>query len=225
MTHFTDPATGRPYAVDPRTGQTFWLDQQQPPRRGVGLGRVLLIAAGVIVGGFILLVVIGLIAYQPKATPTAASTTATVTSMAATPSPAPKVAAPVSPTHSATPAAPAYPPTTVSGLVALGHTGDASVLHVFKRESVGLGSCPQPALHATIQPGLSPRQVIADEVALFVGEGLQQNPCGAVLWVFNSEGDDTGNGFTAGMVNYHLNEGILVIAGTTEAPSVQFTVK
>ncbi len=32
MQTYTDPATGRPYAVDPATGKTYWLDQQPQPQ-------------------------------------------------------------------------------------------------------------------------------------------------------------------------------------------------
>ena len=32
MQTYTDPATGRPYAIDPATGKTYWLDQQPQPQ-------------------------------------------------------------------------------------------------------------------------------------------------------------------------------------------------
>lgn len=58
--HYTDPATGRPYTVDPVSGQARWLDQYPPaPPAPAKRRHPVLITLGVLVAGIIGLSAIG----------------------------------------------------------------------------------------------------------------------------------------------------------------------
>lgn len=99
------------------------------------------------------------------------------------------------------PPAPAWPPKTKADLQALASMGDASQIHAFHSESVGLtGVCPQPKTLATVSRSLKGKQLAEDLLAYFFGNHMD-NPCGSVLFAFHSRAEGNGdNGYTAGRI-------------------------
>lgn len=164
-----------------------------------------------IVGGVILLVIIIGVATGNNGGST--TTTAATTSTAAAPpttqqaasvptitqAPAPSTSTPALP-RTTTPAAPLFPPRSIADFKAFAQTGDASAIHAFASDSKGLPSCPTPNLYATANPGITGRQLEADESAFFVERGLLDQPCSAFLFLFNSPTEDQSGGYTVGRV-------------------------
>lgn len=119
--------------------------------------------------------------------------------------------APNSPQASATPTqasqathapdAAQYPPKTKADLMALAAKGDASAIHEFHSESVGLtGVCPQPKREVTVDPSIQGQQLAEDLLAYFYTQQLD-NPCGSVVFAFHTQAEGSGdNGYTAGRI-------------------------
>lgn len=98
-----------------------------------------------------------------------------------------------------------YPPKTVTDLRGLATKGNASAIHEFSSESVGLtGVCPQPKRDTTVDAGVTGEQLAKDLLAYFYGQGLD-SPCGSVVFVEHSQGD-AGNGYTAGRIYFDTTD-------------------
>lgn len=122
-------------------------------------------------------------------TPTTAAQSQTTTAPTAHPTQASK------PTPQA-----AYPPKTKADLMALAAKGDASAVHEFHSESVGLtGACPQPKREVTVDPSITGKQLAEDLLAYFYGNQLD-NPCGSVVFAYHTQAEANGDGYTAGRV-------------------------
>lgn len=117
----------------------------------------------------------------------------------ATTVPTTTLALPVPPSTTGAGALP-YPPKTLAEFKAFAHTGDPTRIHPFASDSKGLPSCPKPNLYAVADPGITGRQLEADESALFVQRGFADQPCGAFLFLFHSATEDQSGGYTVGRV-------------------------
>lgn len=96
---------------------------------------------------------------------------------------------------------PRYPPKTLSDLHGLAAKGNASAIHTFSSESVGLvGACPQPKRDTTIDAGVTGQQFAEDLLSYFYGNNLD-SPCGSVVFVEHNQ-NDAGNGYTAGRIYF-----------------------
>jgi len=94
-----------------------------------------------------------------------------------------------------------YPPTTLNQFKAFAGTGDSTAIHAFFSDTKGSPSCPKPNISATADPGVTGRQLEADESAFFLQRGLVDQPCSAFLFLFHSQTETDDNGFTVGRVN------------------------
>jgi len=99
-------------------------------------------------------------------------------------------------------------------------TGDASKVHPVARTSEGLPSCPEPTIYATVNRGLTSREVEADLSAFFVQSGLINNRCQALVFAFHSLRDyraHLNGGYTVGRValtrNAYIGYNLEVVAG------------
>src|SRR5690242_11703980 len=81
-----------------------------------------------------------------------------------------------------------YPPTTQADLRGLAAKGNASAIHEFHSESVGLGVCPQPKREVTVDPSVTGQQLAEDLLAYFYGQQLV-NPCGSVVGAYHSQSE------------------------------------
>lgn len=101
----------------------------------------------------------------------------------------------------ATPRPVAYPPQTKADLIGLAAKGDASQMHEFHSDSVGLADCPQPKRDVIVASTLTGQQLAEDLLAYFYAQQLN-NDCGSVVFAYHSQGEaNAGNGYTAGSVN------------------------
>ena len=92
-----------------------------------------------------------------------------------------------------------YPPTTVADLHGLAGQGDASAIHEFRSESVGLtGACPQPKREITVAPSVTGQQLAEDLLAYFYAQQLD-SPCGSVVFAYHNQGE-AGDVYTAGRI-------------------------
>lgn len=91
-----------------------------------------------------------------------------------------------------------YPPTTIIDLYALAAKGDASAVHEFHSESVGLATCPQPKREVTVDPSVNGEQLAEDLLAYYYAQKLE-NPCGAVVFAYHDQ-NEAGDAYTAGRV-------------------------
>lgn len=96
-----------------------------------------------------------------------------------------------------------FPPGTLAAFRAFAATGDASKVHLIRRTSEGLPSCPEPTIYVTVSHRLTGRALEADLSAFFVQSGLISNHCQAVVFAFHSRRDyraHWNDGYTAGRV-------------------------
>lgn len=101
--------------------------------------------------------------------------------------------------------APRYPPTTVTDLRGLAVKGNASAIHEFRSESVGLtGVCPQSKRVVIVNPSMTGQQLAQDMLAYFYAQKLDNN-CGSVVFVYHGEGEMEG-GYTAGRVKLDVTD-------------------
>jgi hypothetical protein len=96
-----------------------------------------------------------------------------------------------------------YPPKTEADLRGLAAKGDASAIHVFHSESVGLvGVCPQPKLEVTVAPSVTGKQLAEDLLAYFYGQQLD-SPCGSLVGAYHNQGE-ANDAYTAGRINFDV---------------------
>src|SRR5205807_7151752 len=100
-----------------------------------------------------------------------------------------------------------YPPTTQADLRGLAAQGDASAIHEFHSESVGLtGVCPQPKREVTVDPSVTGQQLAEDLLAYFYAQQLD-SPCGSVVLAYHDQGEiDTVSAYTAGRINFDATD-------------------
>jgi hypothetical protein len=91
-----------------------------------------------------------------------------------------------------------YPPTTQADLRGLAAKGNASAIHEFHSESVGLVVCPQPKREVTVDSSVTGQQLAEDLLAYFYGQQLA-NACGSVVFAYHSQ-SEAGDVYTAGRV-------------------------
>src|SRR5579859_3715382 len=96
------------------------------------------------------------------------------------PTPVPK------PMATPTPQSVHYPPTTEADLHSLAAKGDASSIHEFHSESVGLVACPQPKREVTVDPGLTGEPLAEDLLAYFYAQQID-SPCGSVVFAYHTQ--------------------------------------
>lgn len=108
------------------------------------------------------------------------------------------------PTPTPTPQPSNYPPTTEADLHALAAKGDASAIHGFHSESVGLPVCPQPKLEVTVDPSITGQQLAEDLLAYFYAQQLD-NVCGSVVFAYHSQAE-ANDVYTAGRVLFDVTD-------------------
>src|SRR6266566_5165505 len=92
-----------------------------------------------------------------------------------------------------------YPPTTQADLQGLAAEGDATALHEFDSESVGLtGACPQPKREVTVDLSVTGQQFAEDLLAYFYAQQLN-SPCGSVVFSYHNQ-SEAGDAYTAGRI-------------------------
>jgi hypothetical protein len=167
---------------------------------GIGCGGCLAVLLVCFVGAAIAGAIIG---PQPNARATPTIVAQATTEGQATPrptaprqpTPAPKPSA--TPTVTPTPRS-IYPPKTAADLHALAAKGDASAIHEFHSESVGLPSCPQPKREVTVDPSITGQQLAEDLLAYFYANGLD-SPCGSVVFAYHAQ-SEADSFYTAGRI-------------------------
>jgi hypothetical protein len=98
-----------------------------------------------------------------------------------------------------------YPPTTQADLQGLTAEGDASAIHEFHSESVGLvGACPQPKREVTVDPSVTGQQLAEDLLAYFYDQQLD-SPCGSLVLAYHNQGE-ANDGYTAGRINLDVTD-------------------
>lgn len=98
-----------------------------------------------------------------------------------------------------------YPPKTEADLRGLAAQGDASALHEFHSESVGLvGVCPQPKREVTVDRSVTGKQLAEDLLAYFYAQQLN-NPCGSLLLAYHSQ-SEAGDAYTAGRILLNVTD-------------------
>ena len=98
-----------------------------------------------------------------------------------------------------------YPPTTVADLHILAAQGDASAIHEFHSESVGMvGACPQPKREVTVDPSVTGQQLAEDLLAYFYAQQLD-SPCGSLVLAYHNQGE-ANDVYTAGRINFDVTD-------------------
>jgi hypothetical protein len=154
---------------------------------------------------WVLLAIVALIVFYQIGN-AALSQTPTSTTPQTTQAPAGNTpAATQAPTPTPTPQSIHYPPTTEADLRGLAAQGDASAIHGFHSESVGLvGVCPQPKLEVTVDPSVTGKQLAEDLLAYFYGQQLD-SPCGSVVFACHHQGE-ANDAYTAGRILFDVTD-------------------
>lgn len=109
------------------------------------------------------------------------------------------------PTPKPTQPAAHYPPANRADLHALATKGDATAIHEFHSESVGLtGVCPQPKREVTVDASITGQQLAQDLLAYFYAQHLE-NPCGVAVFAYHSQ-SETGDGYTAARILVNVKD-------------------
>ncbi len=104
-----------------------------------------------------------------------------------------------------TPQSPHYPPKTLPDLRRLAAEGDASAIHEFHSESVGLvGACPQPKREVTVDPRVTGQHLAQDLLAYFYTQHLD-SPCGSIVFAYHTQ-EANGDGYTAGRIRFDTTD-------------------
>ncbi len=155
---------------------------------------------------FLLFACIGLASLGKSVQPTTTSTAPTsVPATSSAPTQAVTQAPTVALTPTPTPQSIHYPPTTEADLRGLAAQGDASAIHEFHSESVGLvGVCPQPKREVTVDPRVTGKQLAEDLLAYFYGQQLD-SPCGSVVFAYHHQGE-ANDAYTAGRILFDVTD-------------------
>jgi hypothetical protein len=96
--------------------------------------------------------------------------------------------------------------------------GDASAIHEFHSESVGLTSvCSQPRREVTVDPSVTGEPLAEDLRAYFYAQRLD-NPCGTLVLAYHNQGEaETEGTYTAGWIK----ESLLASVTLSICPSVE----
>ncbi len=105
------------------------------------------------------------------------------------------------------PATANYPPKTKSDLHGLAAKGDASAIHGFHSESVGLvGVCPQPRREVVVDPSITGEPLAEDLLAYFYAQQMD-SPCGSLLLAYHEQGEvESVGAYTAGRINFDATD-------------------
>jgi hypothetical protein len=201
----TDPPSQPSQGNPPRPQQPYYPPYQQPPQPPKKKRRTWLwIVLGSI--AFLLFACIGLASLGKSVQPTTTSTAPTsAPTTNAAPTQAVTQAPTVAPTPTPTPQSIHYPPTTKADLRGLAAQGDASAIHEFHSESVGLtGVCPQPKREVTVDPRVTGRQLAEDLLAYFYAQQFD-NPCGSVVFAYHTQGE-ANDAYTAGRISLDVTD-------------------
>jgi hypothetical protein len=116
-----------------------------------------------------------------------------------------------------------YPPTTQADLRGLAAKGDASAIHEFHSESVGLtGACPQPKREVTVDPSVTGQQLAEDLLAYFYAQQLD-SPCGSVVFAYHNQGE-AGDAYTAGRISLDVTDSSGAANVDPNAPNLKYTL-
>ena len=117
----------------------------------------------------------------------------------------PTLAPTSTPVPTSTPQLVHYPPKTVADMRGLAAKGDASAIHEFHSESVGLtGVCPQPKQEVTVDPSVTGQQLAEDLLAYFYAQQLD-SPCGSIVFAYHNQGE-ANDVYTAGRINFDVTD-------------------
>ncbi|MFL5626718.1 MAG: hypothetical protein ACJ788_14125 [Ktedonobacteraceae bacterium] len=198
----------------PQQPYPYQPPQSPPPKKSRRrLWLILSIVGGLLVVSCVTCGVVAAFNPAPKvaATPTQAVAQASTSAPTVVPTQAPtptstlKPTPTLAPTSTPTPQSIHYPPTTEADLRALAAEGDASAIHEFHSESVGLtGACPQPKREVTVSPSVTGQQLAEDLLAYFYGQQLD-SPCGSVVFAYHNQ-SESGNGYTAGRILFDVTD-------------------
>lgn len=98
-----------------------------------------------------------------------------------------------------------YPPQTFADLRGLAAKGDASAIHEFHSESVGLvGVCPQPKRLVTVDPSVTGEQLAEDLLAYFYAQQLDSR-CGSIVFAYHTQAE-ANDVYTAGRINFDVTD-------------------
>lgn len=100
--------------------------------------------------------------------------------------------------HAATSPSVHYPPMTVADLHGLAAKGEASAIHEFHSERVGLTGCPQPKQEVRVDPSITGQQLAEDLLAYFYAHQLD-SPCGSLVLAYHTQAEAT-DAYTAGRI-------------------------
>ena len=188
----------QPYQQPQWQGQPQYPQQQpggfqQPPKKTrKPLSRGTKIGCGVVAAVVVLVIIIAVAASANGNSNTpAAQATQAATQPTTHPTQAPQVV------H--------YPPKTLADLRGLAAKGDASAIHEFHGESVGLtGVCPQPKREVTIDPKVTGQQLAEDLLAYFYGQQLD-SPCGSLVLAYHTQAE-ANDVYTAGRISFDTTD-------------------
>lgn len=171
-----------------RHGLIAWFKAASRPLQiGIGCGALLTVC--VVCGG-----IAAAIGSASGGGSSSAQTSATAT-------PAPKA----TPRPTPTPQIVHYPPTTLFDVRGLAAKGDASAIHAFHSESVGLvATCPEPKREVIVDPSVTDQQLAEDLLAYFYGQHLD-SPCGSLLLAYHTQ-SEAGDVYTAGRINLDVTD-------------------
>lgn len=233
----SQPLPQQPYPSGPMPPQKPGLRQRftRLPlfgKLGIGCGGCL----GVLLVCFISAAIAGaIIGPQPSANtaPTVVAQATTqahpTTQPAVTRQPTRTPAPSATPTLTPTPR-PIYPPKTAADLHALAAKGDASAIHEFDAETVGLtGVCPQPKREVTVDPSITGQQLVEDLLAYFYANQLD-SACGSVVFAYHTQAE-ANDVYTAGRIlvdtqnmdpnNTHAQRTMTLDSGGLDDPNAQ----
>ncbi|HEY4033466.1 MAG TPA: hypothetical protein VGL94_05825 [Ktedonobacteraceae bacterium] len=191
------PWNNQPYGQRPPTPKPTGLEakfQQSPGlvRWGlIGCSALVFVSAAI----FLVVTLVSALGLQPQEAAAPLTTSTAVPTPSPTPSPVPTVAPSI---H--------YPPTTVTDLRGLAAEGDASAIHPFHSESVGVtGVCPQPKTEVTVDPSVTGQQLAEDLLAYFYAQQFDNNPCGVLVVAYHDQ-SEAGNAYTAGRISVNVTD-------------------
>ena len=116
-----------------------------------------------------------------------------------------------------------YPPTTEADLRGLAAKEDASAIHEFHSESVGLtGVCPQPKREVTVDPSITGQKLAEDLLAYFYSQQLD-SPCGSIVFAYHDQ-SEAGDVYTAGRINFDVTDSSGAANVNPNATNLKYTL-
>jgi len=100
--------------------------------------------------------------------------------------------------------------------------GDASAIHEFHSESVGLATCPQPKREVTVDPSVTGQQLAEDLLAYFYAQQLN-NPCGSVVFAYHTQ-SEAGDVYTVGRILLNVTDSTGAVNVDPNATNLTFAL-